>query len=84
MSQTTDERVTHHDAHVYQDHVEALKVQLAREPRAFPTLRWKDSAEGRDDVDDIKSDDFEVVGYKPHPRIEMGPCLSEGGLPMLL
>lgn len=59
------------DAHVYKDHVDALKVQLAREPRPFPTLRWKESAEGKMDIDDIKTDDFEVVGYKPHPRIEM-------------
>lgn len=59
------------DAHVYKDHVEALKVQLQREPRPFPTLKWKESAEGKTDIDEIKSEDFEVVGYKPWPKIEM-------------
>ena len=29
------------DAHVYRDHVAALEVQLQREPRPFPKLRWK-------------------------------------------
>jgi thymidylate synthase len=27
------------DAHVYKDHVEALKEQISREPRLFPTLK---------------------------------------------
>ena len=27
------------DAHVYADHVDALKIQLEREPREFPTLK---------------------------------------------
>jgi thymidylate synthase len=29
------------DAHLYVDHVDALRVQLEREPRAFPTLEMK-------------------------------------------
>jgi thymidylate synthase len=56
------------DAHVYKDHVEPLKVQLQREPRDFPTLKWKVE---RTDVDEVTSDDFEVIGYKPHPKIDM-------------
>jgi thymidylate synthase len=56
------------DAHVYKDHVEELGVQLSRQPRAFPTLRWL-----RDitDIDDFTYDDFIVEGYKPHPAITM-------------
>jgi thymidylate synthase len=34
------------DAHVYLDHVEALKVQIEREPREFPKVRLLDSGEG--------------------------------------
>ncbi|KAF8678374.1 Thymidylate synthase [Rhizoctonia solani] len=57
------------DAHVYRDHVDALKIQLEREPRPFPTLRWAD----RDvpTIDDFVSEDFIVEGYKPHGKIEM-------------
>ncbi len=56
------------DAHVYKDHVDALKVQLIRQPRAFPTLRWM-----RDitDIEDFTYDDFIIEGYDPHPAIAM-------------
>lgn len=55
------------DAHVYADHVVPLQEQLAREPRPFPTLRWTRSetelrAAG---IDGFRTEDFEVVGYKP-------------------
>jgi thymidylate synthase len=56
------------DAHVYRDHVDALKVQLAREPRPFPKLRF---ARKVADIDDFKSEDFVVEGYDPHPSIAM-------------
>ncbi|KIP04364.1 hypothetical protein PHLGIDRAFT_36971 [Phlebiopsis gigantea 11061_1 CR5-6] len=56
------------DAHVYRDHVDALKVQLEREPRPFPKLRWKRRVE---DIDDFASEDFVVEGYNPHPTIAM-------------
>ena len=56
------------DAHVYRDHVDALKVQLEREPRPFPKLEWKRAV---DDIDGFEYDDFVVTGYKPHPKLEM-------------
>ncbi|KAF2141821.1 uncharacterized protein K452DRAFT_351308 [Aplosporella prunicola CBS 121167] len=57
------------DAHVYADHVEALKVQLGREPREFPELRIKRPSGGS--VDGWKVEDFEIVGYEPHGGIKM-------------
>lgn len=57
------------DAHVYVDHVDALKVQLEREPRDFPTL--KINKEIGCSIDGWKAEDFEVIGYKPHPTIAM-------------
>ena len=56
------------DAHVYKDHIDALQVQITREPRPFPKLRWDREIE---DIDDFKFDDFIVDGYKPHPKLEM-------------
>src|SRR5258708_11029022 len=56
------------DAHVYRDHVDALKLQLEREPRPFPTLRWTRNVT---DIDDFKDDDFAVDGYQPHGKLEM-------------
>jgi len=56
------------DAHVYRDHVDALGIQVGREPRPLPTLRWaRDVA----DIDDFKVDDFLVEGYVPHGKLDM-------------
>ncbi|KAL2047057.1 hypothetical protein N7G274_001076 [Stereocaulon virgatum] len=57
------------DAHVYMDHVDALRVQLEREPREFPELNISDHHEGS--IDGWKAEDFEIRGYKPHPSIPM-------------
>lgn len=57
------------DAHVYADHVDALKLQLTRTPRAFPTLTIK--KEGDVGIDGWKAEDFEVNGYEPHKGIAM-------------
>jgi len=56
------------DAHVYSDHVDALRRQLERVPREFPTMKIKRRV---NDIDDFKFEDFELVGYDPHPGIKM-------------
>lgn len=57
------------DAHVYADHVEALKVQLTREPRPFPELEIVKERGGS--IDGWKVEDFVVKGYEPHKGIAM-------------
>ena len=57
------------DAHVYLDHVDALKIQLERVPRDFPDLKILDHHEGK--IDGWKAEDFEIQGYKPHTTIPM-------------
>ena len=42
--------------------------QLKRKPRAFPKLSIKRKVER---IDDFKFEDFEIIGYKPHPTIKM-------------
>ncbi|OJI89869.1 hypothetical protein ASPTUDRAFT_60532 [Aspergillus tubingensis CBS 134.48] len=59
------------DAHVYLDHVDALKEQIEREPVAFPEVRIKRDDRGSGVVDGWKEEEFEVVGYKPHKAIKM-------------
>eukprot|EP00041_Stephanoeca_diplocostata_P005867 m.69734 g.69734 ORF g.69734 m.69734 type:complete len:329 (+) comp16045_c0_seq5:191-1177(+) len=56
------------DAHVYSNHVDALHVQLERTPRPFPKLNIKRQISS---IDDFKYEDFELEGYKPHPKIAM-------------
>ena len=55
------------DAHVYLDHVEPLKEQLRRTPRAFPTL----TVRATDSIDDFVYDDFQLDDYTPHKSIKM-------------
>jgi len=59
------------DAHVYLDHIDALKEQLVREPREFPTLHIHRADRGRGEMDGWKIEELEVVGYKPHSGIKM-------------
>jgi len=56
------------DAHIYLNHVDALKEQLKRKPREFPTLKINPDKKG---IDDFVYDDFEVIGYNPHKAIKM-------------
>ncbi|KAI1442537.1 thymidylate synthase [Annulohypoxylon stygium] len=57
------------DAHVYVDHVDALKVQLEREPRPFPELKL--SPQNGDSIDGWKVEDIAVLNYEPHKTIPM-------------
>ena len=58
------------DAHVYRDHVDALKIQVEREPRAFPKIRWRRDMSSVD-LDDVEPEDVIIEGYKPHPAVSM-------------
>lgn len=56
------------DAHIYSNHVDAVTKQLERLPRPFPKLFIKRQVA---DIDDFKSEDFELVDYNPYPPIKM-------------
>ena len=56
------------NAHIYDDHVEALKEQLKREPYEFPQIAIRAL---HDDIDDYEVVDFEVQRYKCHETIPM-------------
>ncbi|KAA8499242.1 Bifunctional dihydrofolate reductase-thymidylate synthase 1 [Porphyridium purpureum] len=58
------------DAHVYNNHIDALLQQLERQPRAFPKLLVK-SRENLIRIDDFTLDDFVLEGYNPHGKIKM-------------
>ena len=54
------------DLHLYKNHIEQAKLQLTREPRPLPKLVIKRKP---DSIFDYKFEDFEIVGYDPHPAI---------------
>lgn len=56
------------DAHVYLNHIEPLKQQIVRTPKTFPSLRIKRAV---NNIEDFVFDDFEIIGYNPHPTIKM-------------
>ena len=56
------------NAHIYDDHIEPLKMQLENEPYEFPDLEIK---EKRENIDDYKFEDFEVNNYNFHKVIKM-------------
>ncbi|WP_122425838.1 thymidylate synthase [Pseudomonas viridiflava] len=58
--------VTMGDAHIYLNHIEQVKLQLTRGPRPLPKLVFKRKPES---IYDYKFEDFEIVGYDPHPHI---------------
>lgn len=55
------------DAHIYENHFEQVKIQLAREPRALPRLVLNPSVTS---LFDFTYDDIKVVDYTPHPAIK--------------
>lgn len=55
------------DAHIYSNHIEQINLQLSREPRELPTMKINPNVKS---IYDFKIDDFELVGYNPHPRIK--------------
>jgi thymidylate synthase len=56
------------DAHIYLNHIEPLKEQIKRVPRAFPKLVIKRDVKN---IDDFQFEDFEIIGYDPYPAIKM-------------
>lgn len=55
------------DAHIYENHIDAVKTQLERTSRKFPKLKIK----GRQKtIDDFTMDSFEITGYVPDPFIK--------------
>ena len=56
------------DVHIYLNHVDPLKEQLTRQPRPLPTMTIKDRDQ---DIFHFRYDDFELLGYDPHPAIRM-------------
>ena len=55
------------DAHIYNNHLEQLELQLSREPKELPKLKILKDIKN---IDDFKFEDFEILNYNPHPHIK--------------
>lgn len=55
------------DLHIYNDHLEQVKLQLTRTPRELPKMIIHGDQKN---IEDFKFEDFELVGYDPYPAIK--------------
>lgn len=55
------------DAHIYRNHFDQVRTQLARAPRATPTLRLDPSVR---ELADFRFEHITIEGYDPHPGIK--------------
>lgn len=55
------------DFHLYENHVDQVRLQLSREPLSAPRIEINPDVKS---IFDFKFDDFEIKGYDPHPVIK--------------
>jgi thymidylate synthase len=55
------------DAHIYEDHIPALKKQITRDPYPSPIL----TISRRNNINDYVLEDFQLNHYKYHPTVKM-------------
>ena len=55
------------DTHIYKNHIDAMKLQITREPYDFPKIKINNIT----DIDNITSDDIQLIDYKYYENIKM-------------
>ncbi len=55
------------DAHIYENHLDQVKLQLSRTTKALPTMALNQQVK---DIFKFSYEDFQLIGYEPHGRIK--------------
>ena len=52
------------DFHIYEEHFEQVKIQLTRDPKKLPVLKFNQKK-----IHEYNTSDFELINYEYHPKI---------------
>ena len=52
------------DFHIYEEHFEQVKIQLTRDPKKLPVLKFNQK-----NIHEYVTSDFELINYEHHPKI---------------
>lgn len=63
------------DAHIYHDHLDQVREQLAREPKTFPTLKLSDEIK---DLESFRPEMVTLENYDPHPVLKAKMTVAGG------
>lgn len=63
------------DVHIYENHIEQVKEQLTRKPRAFPTLKLDNSVTS---LDNFRPEHVALEGYDPYPTMKAELTVAGG------
>jgi len=55
------------DAHIYNNHINQVKLQLTRTPKKLPEMLINKSVT---DINNFKFDDFQLINYEAYPHIK--------------
>lgn len=55
------------DAHIYNNHMEQIELQLSRDPRPLPQMKINPDIKN---IFEFKFEDFSLENYDPHPHIK--------------
>jgi thymidylate synthase len=67
-----DEFVYHlGNAHIYEEHIDALRGQLSRKPYEFARIEIDETNENREKIENYRIEDIKLVDYKSHEMIPM-------------
>ena len=60
------------DCHLYNNTIDSVKVLIERDERDLPQLKIKRKEDGSFSIFDWTYDEVELIGYDPHPPVNMG------------
>ena len=55
------------NCHIYEEHIENIKIQLTRQPYEFPNLEIVNTY---DSIEDYKEEDFKISNYNHHDQLK--------------